>query len=337
MTPRAELKTARLTLRPVAAADEAAVVACLNDIAVTGWMAVIPHPYTTADFRGFQTGFAKPGLTYAVDDTQGFVGILGVERRTLGYWLAPAAHGRGYATEAARAALAEHFGDNEANIASGYFEGNPRSANVLRKLGFVETGRWPKHCLAMNLDRPHVEMLLTRAAFTAALPIEARSERLTYRSLYPVDLHALHALVSHFEVVRQLASYPCPPERHFTRTRAQPYTGRGFVWGAFLQGRLIGTIGVTGDELGYMFIPDVWGRGLATEACQTAVGRAFAQGRDHLVAGVWADNLASIGLLKKLGFRIVEDDLTLNKARGVVVAGHGLRLDRADWQAPPAA
>jgi RimJ/RimL family protein N-acetyltransferase len=326
---RAELHTARLHLRPVAADDEAAVVACLNDIAVTGWLAVVPYPYFPADFQHFQTAYAVPGDTFAIADAEGFAGILGVEDRTLGYWFAPRAHGKGYATEAARAALAEHFADNPADIASGYYEGNSRSANVLRKLGFTETGRAMKHCRALACDRPHVDMTLTRDAFVAGLPIEARSARLTYRSLYPVDLDALHAIVSHFEVVRQLASYPWPPDREFTRTRAQPYIGRGFVWGCFLQGELIGTVAVTGDELGYMFAPDHWGQGYATEACQTAIARALPD-RDHLIAGIWADNAGSLRLLQKLGFVVTGSDVSLNIARGQELPGHWLRLNRPE-------
>ena len=152
-------------LRPVADGDEAPVVAALNDIAVSGWLAVVPYPYFPADFRQFQQEYAVPGLTYAIEDAQGFVGIMGVEDRTLGYWFMPRSHGKGYATEAARAVLAEHLAQDPDDILSGYFEGNTRSANVLRKLGFVETAHDTKYCLALKVDRPHVTMRLTPAAF----------------------------------------------------------------------------------------------------------------------------------------------------------------------------
>lgn len=56
---RAELKTARLRLRPVVAEDEEAVVAGWNDIAVSGCLAVVPFPYSTADFRQFQSGICR--------------------------------------------------------------------------------------------------------------------------------------------------------------------------------------------------------------------------------------------------------------------------------------
>lgn len=205
---RAELQTARLSLRPVHPSDEAAVVAALNDLAVSGWLAVVPYPYSVADFHAFQQDYAAPGKTYAICDANGFAGVMGGEDRTLGDWLTPACQGQGFATEAARMLLAEHFADSPEPIASGYFEGNTRSAGVLRKLGFVETGQGLKHCRAFGADRPHVDMRLTRDAFVAALPVEARSARLAYRTLHPTDLDALHSLVSHWDVVRQLASYP---------------------------------------------------------------------------------------------------------------------------------
>ena len=330
MSPRAELKTARLTLRPVAPEDEGGVVAALNDLAVTGWLSVVPHPYSVADFDQFRTELAKPGETFAVLDHQGLAGIVGAGRE-LGYWFAPRCHGKGYATEAARAVMAAQLAGDATDVVSGYFEGNTRSANVLKKLGFVEVGRGMRACRALGHDRPHVDLRLTLAAFRQALPVEAHGPRLTFRPLQNTDLEALHAVVSHFDVVRQLASYPWPPDRSFTRSRAQPFLGRGFVWGVFRDQRLIGTVAVTGDELGYMFAPDVWGQGYGAEACHIALKRAFAEGRDHITAGIWADNAASLGLLHKLDFKIVGNDLSLNKARGVEVAGHMLRLDRACW------
>lgn len=330
MQPRAELRTARLWLRPVEPQDEAAVVAALNDYGVTGWLAVVPFPYVARDFQHFLTEIARPGETYAVHDDEGLAGVVGAGAE-LGYWFAPRTHGHGYATEAARAILAEQLACDPSDVVSGYFEGNVRSANVLRKLGFIEVGRGPKFCRALGQERPHVQMHLTRAAFVTALPIEAHSARLTYRSLYPTDLAALHEILSQWEVVRQLSSWPWPADLAFTRTRAWPYGGRGFVWGCFLQGALIGTVAVTGDELGYGLTPQHWGKGLGQEACRLALTHAFAEGRDHVIAGAWADNAASLRLLAKLGFRVTGSDMSLNQARGQEVAGHWLRLDRADW------
>lgn len=161
------LITARLHLRPVAPGDEAPVLAALNDLAVAGWLAVVPYPYTAADFRLFQGEMAHPGATFAIQDAAGFAGILGMENAVLGYWLCPRAHGRGYATEAARAVLAAHFSEGGSDVTAGYYEGNAASANVLRKLGFVETGRAERFCRPLDRMRAHVDLRLTRDGFAS--------------------------------------------------------------------------------------------------------------------------------------------------------------------------
>jgi RimJ/RimL family protein N-acetyltransferase len=158
-------RTARLTLRPVAASDEAAVVAGVGVIAVSGWLAVVPHPYTSADFQHFLSDIADPGETFAIEDDSGFAGIISLVDGVLGYWLVPRAQGFGYATEAGRCLVAAHFAASDASLTSGYFEGNRRSAHVLDKLGFVETGRDVKHCRSQGADLPHVVVALSREAF----------------------------------------------------------------------------------------------------------------------------------------------------------------------------
>ncbi|MGL4235798.1 GNAT family N-acetyltransferase [Tabrizicola sp.] len=166
---RAVLRTARLVLRPVAASDESAVVSAIDDLAISGWLSKVPHPYTPADFQHFLTEIALPGEVFTIEDDTGFAGVMGLEECILGYWVAPRAQGRGYATEAARCVLAAHFGGSDDEVVSGYFEGNSRSARVLEKLGFVKTGRSSRYCAAMGVDRSHVELLLTRERFRAVL------------------------------------------------------------------------------------------------------------------------------------------------------------------------
>ena len=334
MSPRAELKTARLTLRPVEPQDEAAIVAALSDMDVTGWLSVVPYPYTPADFHHFHTEIAKPGETFAVLDDAGFAGVVGAGTE-LGYWFARRCHGKGYATEAARAIMAEQLAYDPSDVASGYFEGNTRSANVLRKLGFVEVGRGLRHCRAMATDRPHVDMRLTRDAFVAALPTQARSARLTYRDRQATDLWALHDIVSRFEVLRQLGpKWPWPADPAFTRTRSTPFLGDGFVWGIFRDGTHIGSAGVTEGELGYVIHPDLQGRGFASEAVERCLTRAFDEdGLDEVRAGVWADNPASLGILRKFGFQITGEDMGTNALRPEPAPGFTLRLTRADWMA----
>ena len=160
--------TPRLVLRPVGVQDKAAVVEGLGDLAVSGWLSVVPHPYTPGDFDSFLADFAHPGATWTIEESGAFCGILGLESATLGYWLLPGAQGRGLATEAAGAALQAHFAAGGGPVASGYFEGNARSARVLGKLGFVEIARDKKFCRPMGVERPHVTLQLTEAAFRSS-------------------------------------------------------------------------------------------------------------------------------------------------------------------------
>lgn len=331
----AVLATDRLRLRPVSPEDEAVVVSVLNDLDVSGWLSVVPYPYTSADFHHFRSELAKPSETFAVLDTEGFAGVVRAGRE-LGYWFAPRCHGRGYATEAARAVLAEQFGHDVRDVDSGYFEGNARSANVLRKLGFVETGREPNHCRALGVDRPHVDMLLTRDAFNAAFPIEARSARLTFRALQPSDTDALHALHSDWAVVRQLGSWPWPPERDFAATRARRFGGVGFVWGVFLDQALIGTFGLTDGIVGYSLASAHWGKGFATELLTTALQHGFNNyAWEQVTADAWFDNAASLALLRRAGFHEVRRTVEMSKARQAETGLVHFVLSRAEWLARP--
>ena len=328
------LTTKRLTLRPVEERDRAPVVAGVGDLAVSRWLSKVPHPYTDADFDVFLSDIAKPGETFVIEDALGFAGIVGAGEE-LGYWLMPRAHGLGYATEAARAVMAQQFAETPADVYAGYFVGNDRSAAVLRKLGCVETGLNEVFCTALGAARAHVITTLTRAAFVAALPIEATSARLTYRSLYPTDAMALHEVVRHWEVTQMLGpKWPWPADPAFTATRARPYGGDGFAWGVFRGGALIGTVGVTEGELGYSLRPDHHRQGLMFEACTTALTRAFGEmALPSVTASVWADNAGSLALLRKLGFAVTGENTDTSHARPETSPGYDLRLTAGDWLA----
>ena len=62
---------------------------------------------------------------------------------------------------------------------------------------------------------------------------------------------------------------------------------------------------VRDTELGYRFLPEFWGMGLATEAGRASIDFARASlGLQRLVALVHPDNVASANVLTKLGFAI---------------------------------
>jgi RimJ/RimL family protein N-acetyltransferase len=162
----AVLETSRLLLRPLDEGDAGSVVSALNDLSVAQWLAPVPYPYVEQDFRLFLKHVARPGRDFTLEDRDGFAGIIGCGA-DLGFWLVPRAQGKGYATEAAAAALVHRFVSDPSEVTSGYFEGNTRSARVLGKLGFVEIGRREVECRALHCVRPHVDLRLSAAAFGA--------------------------------------------------------------------------------------------------------------------------------------------------------------------------
>ncbi|MCK0094567.1 GNAT family N-acetyltransferase [Yoonia sp. F2084L] len=153
----------------------------------------------------------------------------------------------------------------------------------------------------------------------------------TYRTLRADDFSEVHAMVSHWSVVRQLGRWPWPPQQSFTQGRCKPYEGQGFVWGVCIDDRVVGSMAVTGGELGYMFAPKVHGKGLASKVAGDAIAKAFA---DYdwpvLHASVWHDNPASAAVLRKCGFIHWQTHYTRSPARLPSLV-HQYRLPRAKW------
>jgi ribosomal-protein-alanine N-acetyltransferase len=159
MTSPRELRTARLLLRSFEREDVPAVVrlAGVKEIAATTLN--IPHPYAEKDARGY---FAKAGKDFragrsvsfaiTVASTKELCGAVGLaisdEHRhaELGYWIGVPFWGRGYATEAARAAVAFGFETLRLKrIYAHHFAGNTGSQRVLEKIGLRHEGRFRKH------------------------------------------------------------------------------------------------------------------------------------------------------------------------------------------------
>lgn len=206
---RAELQTARLTLRPPCDDDAGWIAAEIARPAVHSRLTAPPRPYGLADAVAW-LGLAKGRAGQYVIAADQPIGVVTLDPLTrgseLGYWLRQSAWGHGYMTEAVRAVVAEHFADGASELVSGHLTGNVASARVLGKLGFRHRGT-AKHKSGFYGCEVEVQrMALARDAFVAALPVEARSARLTYRSMQATDVGKLHALHSDWSVVRQLGS-----------------------------------------------------------------------------------------------------------------------------------
>ncbi|MEJ2028289.1 MAG: GNAT family N-acetyltransferase [Maritimibacter sp.] len=169
MTAGVTLITERLTLRRLSDADIPAIVAGINDYDVSKWLTVVPYPYSEADAREFlgflDTGPALEG--FGIHAPEGLVGVVGIGK-TLGYWLARTAHGKGYMTEAAGALVGHYFDTTDAaRLQSGYFVGNAASKNVLTKLGFVPDGEEQAMSVSQGIEVTLKKVALTREGWTA--------------------------------------------------------------------------------------------------------------------------------------------------------------------------
>lgn len=311
------LRTPRLTLRPPRAEDAPALARALDDPGVARMLARAPLPYDEAAAREFIAASLAPGAPerWVIDDGAP-VGVVGLEPH-LGFWLGREAWGRGYATEAAWAALRHAFADplREA-VVSGHFEENLASGRVLRRLGFEPSGLSRVFCTARNEEVDHVDMILTREAWEAAEGWRVETERLVLAPLHPEDAPALAALGNDLSVARMLMSVPHPfgPEDALRRILRSRHAARpGFRAGIRRDGALIGEIAMSPDEAAPGAGPDCeisyWlgsvhhRQGYGREAVAAFV--ADARRRFGLVqarAEAWADNAASIALLESLGF-----------------------------------
>ena len=149
------LTSARLTIRPFRAADAPTLADYRSDPEVARyqhWSA----PYSVdaaARMIAEMTDPAAPGwFQYAVEHDGAVIGDIGVSthenlmQAELGYTIAPAHQGHGYATEAVRRMLQHLFADRGLHRVSAECDArNERSAKLLARLGFRQEGRRVQH------------------------------------------------------------------------------------------------------------------------------------------------------------------------------------------------
>ena len=143
-------RSQNLFLRPAFPEDAAAIFAGIGEEAIIRNLARAPWPYTLDDAHEFAARPQDPRLPHFLVTLpgHGVIGSAGLGEHEgepeLGYWIARAHWGRGYATEAAGAVLRIARTLGHTRLVAGHFVDNPASGRVLRKLGFVPTGRIAK-------------------------------------------------------------------------------------------------------------------------------------------------------------------------------------------------
>ena len=152
------IRSARLFLRPAFPEDCREVYDAICDAGVVSMLASAPWPYLHEDAEAFCARPADPLaprflITLPGDKGAPIIGTVGFDRcedgLDMGYWIARDHWGRGYATEAGRAALDVVRALGHQRVQAGHYVDNPASGRVLRKLGFRETGEIsPTFCRA---------------------------------------------------------------------------------------------------------------------------------------------------------------------------------------------
>ena len=140
--------------------------------------------------------------------------------------------------------------------------------------------------------------------------VELRTDRLRLRRPAAADLARMHAILSD---PRATAFWATLPHRSLEELEAflngmiegAPPVAEEFV--VEHEGCLIGKVGLWRfPEIGFIFDPACWGRGLASEAVRSVLDRAFGvHGLPAVEADVDPRNAASLRLLGRLGFEEV--------------------------------
>ena len=173
-------RTERLLLRPGWREDAPQLASAIGEEAVVRNLTRAPWPYGVGDAETFLSTPPEEGLPRLLifqrtAGAPGLVGGIGIHRddrgdAELGYWIARPFWGLGFATEAGRAVVAMARGSLRLpRLVAGHAVDNPASAHVLRKLGFVPTGRVvERHSLGRGGPMRCAELVLNLAEEQAA-------------------------------------------------------------------------------------------------------------------------------------------------------------------------
>lgn len=144
------LNTSRLTLRAPRCEDAPRMARLANDYDIAKMTSRIPHPFAVGQAEDFIARMERRDrdreAVFAIENKDdGLLGVLGLHPSPagaeIGYWLGRPFWGRGYATEAASAALAWARADwGRRFVVAGHFADNSASGQVLIKAGFLYTG-----------------------------------------------------------------------------------------------------------------------------------------------------------------------------------------------------
>lgn len=150
-----------------------------------------------------------------------------------------------------------------------------------------------------------------------AMDAVLETPRLLLRAFTLDDVDAMYSLATVPEVIRYVGNKPAQSKQdvldYLQQHPLRDYQVYGYgrfacVWKE--TGQVIGFSGIkfldeiSETELGYRFLPEFWGKGLATEAGSAVIEFAQALGLTRLVAVIHPDNEGSKQVATKLGFSL---------------------------------
>jgi RimJ/RimL family protein N-acetyltransferase len=154
------LVTPRLRLRPLRPSDAAQIALHVSDAKLARMTTRIPHPYPpgTAEalierVRSGRTDERVWALDSGADDENGLIGMIVLRPAPygageIGYWVAPAVWGAGYAGEAVEAVKAHAAEAGYTALVAKVFQDNLPSVKVLTRAGFAYEGEADAYSLA---------------------------------------------------------------------------------------------------------------------------------------------------------------------------------------------
>ena len=171
------------------------------------------------------------------------------------------------------------------------------------------------------------------------------TKRLWLRWPRVADARAIERYSSRWEVARMTSRIPHPypageAERFIFTARDANAQGRDLILVITpIRGKRdpIGMISLESRRqdrltLGYAMAPEVWGKGLATEAALAAIETGFAlTDAVEMLATAHVENPASRRVLDKCGFTHIGTGLEGAPARGGMIPCDRFRIERAVW------
>ena len=159
------------------------------------------------------------------------------------------------------------------------------------------------------------------------------TERLTLRRFGESDVPVVTAAMQNRDVVamspRVPWSYTDGDARQFITDIA---SSEPMTFAVTQADVLIGAVSAQ-VQLGYWFVPQVWGCGFATEAARAVLTERFAQSVANVPSGHRVGNQRSRNVLTKLGFKDAGLRDVFCNAEGANVTLQDMVLSHADWVA----